>query len=389
MTYDDLLVKDAGVSDFLPGLLSTVKDHVNFKTKPFQTIFSIFGTALLWRFGWIVGALGTVAELFGYGPGQIGALIDDYFFNKGAKTVDNMEFTPSNIKGASDHAAGVIGKAIPKDLSLEDIKKKFLGSVSSNLQDIREIKGYITPNDKMAAFYSASCSTGFIKTARIGHIRRFLRMWRRGNRFQLISSILMKIVWLFAKGLLALGIGGGIASMVGLKPSKKTPDVAPTGDTSVFKPETGEYGPGPKVPASLKYYSNVSSNVKQTLIRFLDATIANFSTGFMQAQRLANPSKPPIPVERAPGWAKILASVERFNWGSIAQINRSRAFVAPRVNAIAKILLSSAGVTGVKIEKLDTTGKPAKPKAKLPTGMKPPVGDEDRLRKLLTGEARI
>jgi len=389
MTYDDLIVKEAG---FVTGLLDEIKDQVNFKTKPFETIFSIMVTGYSWRLGWIIGGLVTAAQVLGYGPGEIGKLIDQYFFGQGAKTVNDIDLSKSNVAGAATSVAGTLGKMV--DPAVNTVKDKLKSLFASNINDLRYIKGNITQNDKQAAFYVAAatiCGPELIKTAKIGHLARLYRLWRRGNRMQVISGSLMKLVWMFAKGLLALGIGGGVASMVGLKPGKG-PETTPAmqKDKSLFQPQPGEFGPGSKVPAHLKYYSNVSNDVKQTLHRFLDATIANFSTGFMQAQRLANPSKAPVPVERAPGWSKILSEVERYNWGPIAQVNKSKAFVAPRVRQIAQILLNSVGVSGIKIEKLEPHKDiPKTPSIKMPIGAKPPAGDEDRLRQLLTGGARI
>lgn len=383
MTYDDLIVKEA---DFITGLLSTIKDQVNFKTKPFETIFGVFGTALSWRFGWLIGGLVTAAQLFGYGPGEIGKLIDRYFFGQGAKTVNDMNLSQSNVEGAAKSAAGTITKSIPE--SLDAVKDKIKSIFAENVQDLKEVKGYITAEDKKTALYMTTCSLGLVKTARLSHLGRFFRLWKRGNRLQLVSGILMKIVWMFAKGLLALGIGGGLASMVGLK-TKKVDPTSTKVDTTKTKLEPGSGVAGTR-PAGLKHYSNVDKNVKRTLITFLNATIANFETGFMQAQRLANPNKPPVPLERAPGWTKVIGLVQRYNWAPISQVNQFSAFVAPNVKVIAQALLRSVGVGGVKIEKVEPkTPPPKKPTIKkLPTGTKPPVGDEDKLRQLLQGEAR-
>ena len=191
----------------------------------------------------------------------------------------------------------------------------------------------------------------------------------------------MKTIWGFVKGMMALGIGGGVASAVGWK----------TQQQKRIEEERGisrEDESLPKRPSGLKHYSNVDKNVKRTLITFLNATIANFATGFMQAQRLANPSKPPVSLEQAPGWTQVLGIIQKYNWAPMAAINGFSAFVAPSVQKIAQILLSSVNVSGVKIEKMEPISKvPNKPIIKSPTGVKPPVGD-DRLRQLLQGEAR-
>ena len=357
MIYD--ITKEAG---FISGFLNTIKDQVNFRTKPFETIFGVFGTALSWRFGWLIGGFVTAAQLFGYGPGEIGKLIDSYFFGQGAKTIDDFNLSESNVKGASDHAAGILAKVIPNDGN--EIINKIKGVFSSNIHDIKEIKGHITNNDKKTAFYAAGCSVGIVKTANLLHTLKFLKLWRRGNRMNLGSGILMKILWAFVKGLLALGIGGGVASMVGLK-DRDMKGKGPTTEVKApdMRPGSGNVG---KRPAGLKHYSNVNKNVKQTLITFLNATIANFSAGFMQAQRIANPDKPPISVERAPGWSKITGTIQKYNWAPITKVNGFSAFVAPNVGEIAKVLLNSVNVSGVKIEKIEPKKSiPTKPMSKL------------------------
>lgn len=382
MTYNDLIVKEA---NFVGGLLETVKDQVNFKTKPFETIFGVIGTALSWKFGWIIGGLVTAAQLFGYGPGEIGKLIDDYFKKNGAKTVHDMDLSQSGVSGAATSVAGTLGKAV------DSVKDKLKSAFASAINDVKEIKGHVTTNDKHAALYVAATtaySPELVKTARIGHLGRFFRLWRRGNRMQVISGALMKLIWMFAKGLLALGIGGGVASMVGLRTKKRSPGST---DTNVTSPTQIDPGSGAmrNRPAGLKHYSNDGKDVKRTLITFLNATIANFSTGFMQAQRLANPSKPPVPLEKAPGWAAVKGIVQKYNWAPLSQVNQFTAFVAPSVQKIAQILLRSVNVGGVKIEKIDPKKPaPAKPTSRLPVGAKAPAGKEDRLRQLLQGEAR-
>lgn len=361
------------IGTFIEGFINQIKDDVDFKEKPFETLFGVFGTALSWRFGWIVGGLVTAAQMFGFGPGEIGKLIDDYFKGQGSKVVSDMNFSQSNVQGAAESAVGVLTRVV--DGAFESTKAIF----AQNVQDIKNAKGYITSNDKRTAFFVATTTSyNLNKTARRSHLARFFKLWKRGNRMQIVANVLMKLIWTFVKGLLALGIGGGIASTFGVRPKR---DIPPKGE-GVFRTEPGVHGPG-KVPSTLKYYSNISGDVKHTLIRFLDSTIANFSTGFVQAQKLADPSKLPIPLERAPGWTKVLSDVERYNWGSVHQINELSAFVAPRLKNIAQTLLNSVNVSGVKIEKIQEQPKPK------PIELSPASNSGEKLEKLLQGDMRI
>jgi hypothetical protein len=170
---------------------------------------------------------------------------------------------------------------------------------------------------------------------------------------------------------LALGVGGGIATAVGLKSSN------PSGGSKT--PESA--------PSNFQHYLNVKKDVKQTLIAFLNATIANFSVGFLQAQRLADHTKPPISVENAPGWSKILKIIELQNYGPINKVDDYEAFIAPKLNDIAKVLLNSVKAKGVRIEKINPKGPlPKKPTSKVPVKNMPPRNDEDRISELLKGD---
>jgi len=366
MTYDDLIVKQADAAS----ILGQVKDVFDFKSRPFETIFGIVGTGLAFSFGWVVGILVTASELMGYGPGYIGKLIDDYFKLNGAKTVDNMDLSHSNAKGAANSVTSTVFQ------TFTDLPKKVMelgkSSFSSTIVDIKEIKGDLNRNDIRSAFYVSMYANPIVKTAKIGHISRFLRLWKSGLRGPIISGAIMKLIWSLIKGMGALGIGSGAAALMGWK-------------THQTEKKEKTRSKVPSMNPNMKNYTNVSGNVKRTLIAFLDATIANFSVGFMQSQRLANPDRPPVPLAQAPGWMQVEKLISKLNWTTIENVNRSEAFIAPNIQKIARFLLRSVKVSGIKIEKIDSR-KPSLPK---PT-VKPPGGDdEDRLRNLLQGEARI
>jgi hypothetical protein len=345
----DFIIKEA---DFATDFLKGVKDSVDFKNRPFETVFDVLGTGILLKYSWVVGGLSIVASTLGYGPGYIGRLIDDYFRSQGAKGVDQMDLSMSSAKGAADFVSNAFSGMLSK-------LKSGLGIEASLIvRDIGRIKGYTTYRDVEASLYVAS--SAIVKEGRVKHFTRLLSQWRRGRKLHIISGALMGLIWLFMKGMIALGIGKGIAYSVGLR-TKKVPVEEKGG---LFRPDSSAY-PAGKVPGLLQYYSNVGGDVKNTLIKFIDATIANFSNGFIQAQRLANPNKVPVAVERVPAWNSILRDVEAYNWAKLSEVNKFSSFVAPPVMIIARRLLQSAGITGAKIEKIKSTLKPKTPTKEL------------------------
>lgn len=384
MTYD-LLIKEASLSGIVSSILEQVKGMVDFKNRPFETIFGIMGTGLSWSFGPMIGMLTTASELVGFGPGYIGSLIDKHFGFGASKTIDNVKFSQSNVEAAAESTSGDLLESLS---GFPDKLKSWLKSIfASTLSDIKELKGDLNSNDIHTAFYMSMYSNPIIKTAKIGvglkAWRRFAGLFRGGKTGKVMfTGVLMKLIWMFVKGLLALGIGGGVASMVGVRTQQQKRVDEQIGTSE----KTNENLP--HRPAGLKHYSNVNHDVKQTLITFLNATIANFSNGFMQAQRLANPSKAPVSVEQAPGWTQVLAIIQKYNWAPLEEVNGFSAFVGPNIQKIAQLLLYSVKVSGVKIEKMEPkTNMPMKPTMKTPK-VQPTISNEDRLKQLLQGEAR-
>lgn len=371
MTYDDL-IKEAGIfdtgSELVSGILEQVKGMVDFKNKPFETILGILGTGLSFKFGIIIGMLTTAAELTGYGPGYIGRLIDKHLFK--GKALEDVKLSQSDITGAADATAD----DIIKDFSSfpEKLESQIKSSFNLNLNDLKEIKGNISKDDIRTAFY-VSMYNPIIKTAGITATlwRNFANFFRGAKETGkgIFSGVIMKLIFTFVKGMGALAVGGGAASLLGVRTKQQKQFDKETGTVK----ETNKYLP--QRPPGLKHYSNVNKDVKRTLITFLNAEIANFETGFMQAQRLANPSITPVSLELAPGWAIVLGLVQKYNWAPIPEVNNFSAFVAPGVQKVAQILLQSSKINGVKIEKIDSI-KPEERKS--PT-------NEDRLGQLLQG----
>ena len=93
-------IKTAFMGEFVDEALSAVKDNFDFKDHPFQTIFATVGSAWLAGKIPVIGFLVYVAEAMGYGPGQLGKLIDESLGYGKGKTPDI-----SNVDEASNAAS--------------------------------------------------------------------------------------------------------------------------------------------------------------------------------------------------------------------------------------------------------------------------------------------
>jgi len=330
-------IKTAGL---IESILNQVKDTFDFKNRPFETIFGILGTGYSWTFGWVIGALTTLAEILGYGPGWIGKMIDEYFGFGSGKTLDDVDVNNLSASGASAHIAKKISGEI-SDIDLDSIIKP---AMMSKLEIIKQAKGHITQEDVKSAFFA---TVPIVKVARWRGLRRLFSLRGSGRFTSTIAGTIRKLIKMFLKGMVALGIGGGVAAATGLKTKHND------------KPSSSK-----DYRADLTHYKNVNHNVKETLITFLDATIANFSRGFQQAQ-----GKMGLELDKAPGWNKVLDLIEKLNWASIHEINNFDVFVGPDIKKIAKVLLNSVNAQNVSIEKLKTPEKE--------------LSDEEKLQKLL------
>jgi hypothetical protein len=305
-------------ADFLEGFLNQVKDSVDFKNKPFETLFGVFGTALSFKFGWVIGGTVALAEAMGAGPGWIGKLIDDYFFSRGSTNVKNMDLSESSLLGAATSATNEIMNKV-KNMSSTITTESFL------LNDIQFVKGYITENDIKVALYDQCIK----KQAKISLLTKFIRYIKPQSLTGAISSILK----MFAKGLLAVGVVGGVKSMLGV-PSKS--------DSQEIRYDDNEIIPGMN-NRKLQYYKNESKNVEDTIIKFLDAEIMNFSSGFEKFYG--------FPLKGSKQLSSIISDIDMLNWKKLPELNDVNAFVAPPLMEIAKKLLPP----GANIEKLEKT----------------------------------
>lgn len=305
-------------ADFIDGFLNQVKDSVDFRNKPFETLFGVFGTALSFRFGWVIGGAVALAETIGVGPGWIGKLVDDYLFSRGPQGVQNIDLSENSLLGAATSATNEIMNKV-KNISSSLTTESFL------LNDIQIVKGFFNENDVKTALY-AQCIK---KQARIGLLTKFIRYIKPQS---LVSSIL-SILKMFAKGLISVGIVGGVKSMIGI-PSKNDSGEAQLNDFEKFlSPETQK----------LQYYKNESKNVENTIIKFLNAEIMNFSSGFEKFYG--------HPLKGSKQLSSVLDNIESLNWEKFPKLNENNAFVAPELMEIAKKLLPK----GANIQKLEKT----------------------------------
>ena len=192
-------------------------------------------------------------------------------------------------------------------------------------------------------------------------------MAARGGIFFRIVSALFWLLKKFAMGFVGLGIAGGLLSMFGVKKMKEAPEAE--------KPAQS----GEPTAAGMQHYTNIAGSVEGTLVMFLDAAIANFSSAF--AKTIGEPLKGSTRMKR------VLQEVARLNWAQIGDVDRAQAFVAPSPLVLAKMLLPEAKYEPIgkePAEKRVSTVEPAKPGTKTPA--KPKATDpKAELRGLLKG----
>lgn len=306
----DNLIKNAG---FIDGFLKTVAEKVGFREKPFETIFSIIGTAVIWRLSKVLGLLAFIGESMGYGPGLIGRALDDYFKSSGSKSIDNMDLSESNLKAASEFA-------------VLDMAKNMLGnektSAMNYIDDIISIKKSININDLSTAVYASM----YFKKEAIGRsskTRRFLLKVLGGQRLG-IANVLYGIVKLFVKGLIGLGIIGGVKSVV--------KDIKEKDKNEVIK----------TTPSGMKRYKNEKGNVKETLINLLNTI--NFKNGTFETTFR---NKYNVPLRNSSQMNKLLTQIRILNQGQPINImDKWDIFFGPSLKDMANILMPEFAYRG-------------------------------------------
>lgn len=310
MRYDNF-TKEAG---FAEGFLKEVVDKVGFREKPFETIFGILGTAVIWKMSKVLGIVSFAAESLGYGPGLLGRAIDKALRGGGAKTVSDMNLSDSNLKSASQFAI--------EDLFSKTAESTKTSSSEMFLRDMCMMKKTINSDDIVVASLVGKYfpMQKEARTGRAGMFRRFLSSVFGGRKLGL-ANVLYGILKLFATGLIGLGIAGGVKSVI--KDVKRdTTDPTGVGPTS-FTNVTGGH------------YKNVSGNVQETIVKLLNTIkfdSGNFETTFSKEYGK--------PLRNSQRMRKLLSMVRSMNGGEdIYEMNGWGAFRAPSVKAMANILM--------------------------------------------------
>jgi hypothetical protein len=243
------------------------------------------------------------------------------------------------------------------------------------LAEMLAVKGSLSLHDFVAAAYASKHlreSGAIVRTADIQLLRKLKRMLGMGGGYSgggMFSRIVSALWWLlkkFAVGFVGLGIAGGLLSMMGIKKTKEVPEAEKPAESGV------------PTATGMQHYTNMAGSVEGTLVMFLDAAIANFSSAF--AKTVGEPLKGSARMKR------VLQEVARLNWAQIGDVDRAQAFVAPSPLVLAKMLLPEAKYEPIgkePVEKVPTV-EPAKPSVKVPA--KPKATDpKAELRGLLKG----
>jgi hypothetical protein len=363
---DHQIIKEAAMlENFVSGALGQIKE-LDLKEKPFESIFNVITPIIALRFGFLLGSVIMAADYaFGFGPSAIGKMIDDYLKKGGEITREDL--SESNLKSASEYSLENIWSSLKSKIGMES---------KSSLQDIMTIKGSITPNDVIAISHMAlqkDAQPWFGKKpwfgsqyskfggTRVGFLRRFVTNMRRGQRFPLFSGALFGLLRVVSTGLLGLAIFGGVAKMVGLK-SKEEREVD-TETPGAFQYRGDSLLPEKLRSQTMQLYANETGNVEDTLIKFLNATVANFSRAFQTLNKR--------PIKGSPQMKSVLEDVELLNWGNLDDVNNRTQFVAPRAINLAKKLLPEA-----KYERIE------KPPVKKPVPAAPVLKESPQAKEL-------
>lgn len=299
------IVKNA---DFIEGFFNGIikkTDPKKIASAPFSSIFDTIAPVVLWRISWPLGLVAFIGDHFGYGPSYLWKLVDKYILKNG-----KPDFSDENVKQASESA---VDEFLDKTKSLQTTSADYF------LNNIKQVKGYIDKEDIIVSLYASNiykiAKTSFYKKP--GILRKLLNFITVSKATISLSGIVYGIVKTIIKGLIGAGIISGIASMMGEK----------------------------EKPTKTQYYSNIDKNVEDTLIKFLNATITNFSDTFSKINKK--------PLKNSEEMKKVLSMIETINKDSINNINSYDAFNAPQIFDIAYVLMPQA-----KYEKFEGTKKP-------------------------------
>lgn len=314
-------------ADFVEDALKTIKDKSHLFEHPFETIFGAMLPMILWPNSKILSALLFVAEALGYGPGLLGRIIDK---SLGFNGTNVSSLSDDNLKSA---ATNVIDMLLSK-----------LGmSTESMIYDLYQIKHSIEVHDLVSIAAYIRQNPNMIKTTYISRRPRFLRSFlfntSRSGRLGLINS-LWWILKTFTKGLIGLGIAGGVVGKakeishpsVPIETGKGLEELFPSGGRS--KKLLMQRGP-------TDLYLNIKNNVEDTIIHFLNSKYKIRSKSGIKYITFSEMFKKlnGYSIKNSGEMQDILKLINGLNWGELEQINNKRTFVGPKLEFIAKKLL--------------------------------------------------
>lgn len=279
-----MIKKTAVFEEAISGFLGTVKDKTSFMTKPFEIFFSTVAPLMIWRISPLLGILAFVGDAFGFGPGKIGATIDKSLgFGSGEPNISSAA-----QKGAAENVVKEAEKALGISTEASLSKRQII-----------------------------------VEARRSGKFATYLRQMLRSDRLG-FGSIVYGFIRAFTKGLLIAGLIGGAKAVL---TDKSTPTAEPKSKEPA--PQTQRANLSGK---KINYLRNVANNVEDTVIRFLNADIPNFSQTFKEATGKQ--------LKGSQELRKVLYEIEAMNYGKdIADLNHQLAFVAPSTSYMAQMLL--------------------------------------------------
>jgi hypothetical protein len=310
------------MDSFLSGAKDTFDNRVN-KEKPFETLFTLLGPAVLWGISWPLGLLATVADFAGFSLGGIGKYIDEALDLNDGKNL--KQITEEKLKLVSENI--VDGIVTPETMnswkkSEEEISRK---EAVAMLKDIKELKGHITNNDVFVAL-AYSKNNGLVKQAR-GKLLTFLfgasavKPLKKG-----IVAMLWRLLVRAAKYLGLFVVAGGV--------------------TKVVKDELGFSKKLDDKKVNNTLYKNTKGDVLKTIVEFLNAEfdfdykgkVLSFSEMYKQMSGQN--------IETSTQMGQILESIRLLNGGEyIENLNGWEAFKGPLIEDMYKVFLPNALVS--------------------------------------------
>lgn len=323
-------------ADFIENALKTIKDKSNLFERPFETIFGAMLPMILWPNSKVLSALLFVAEALGYGPGLLGKIID-----KG------LGFNGTNVPSLSDDSLKNTATSV-----IDMLLGKLGMSAESMIYDLYQIKQSIEIHDLVAIAAYLKQNPNIIKTTYIRgpgfYSRRpilkrpeFLFNYIRGRhgRLGLINS-LWWVLKTFTKGLIGLGIAGGVVGKAKEVFQPSIPSETGKGLEGLFPP-SGRSKQLLMQRGPTDLYLNIKNNVEDTIIHFLDSQYkvrSKSGTEYIVFSEMFEKLNG-YSLKNSGEMQDILKLIDGLNWGELEQINDKRTFVGPKLEFIAKKLL--------------------------------------------------